>query len=105
MNFFKEYRDYLLQKIPQPARVQYFWLALSAGIVVFAIVNFATASAIRSVALVVIALSIVTDAITNLSYFKNRPLFERLVNVKIAANIVSLVVIVTVIVLWYKFKM
>jgi hypothetical protein len=105
MNFLKEYRNYLLEKKPQPARVQYFWLALSGGIVVFAAVNFSAASAIRSIALVVIALSIVTDAITNLSYYKNRALFERLVNVKIAANILSLVVIVTFLALWYKFKM
>ncbi len=104
MNFLQEYRNYLLEKKPQQPRVQYFWLALSCGIIVFAVMNFAEASAIRSVALVVIALSIVTDAITNLSYYKNRALFERLVNVKIAANILSLVVIVALVVLWYKFK-
>jgi hypothetical protein len=65
----------------------------------------AAASVIRSVALMVIALSIVADAIANLSYYKNRALFERLANVKIAANILSLVVIVAFIVMWYKFKM
>jgi hypothetical protein len=105
VNFLQEYRNHLLEKKPQQPRVQYFWLALSCGIVVFALVNFAEASAVRSVALVVIALSIAIDAVTNLSYYKNRPLFERLVNVKIAANILSLAAILAFIVLWYKFKM
>jgi hypothetical protein len=55
--------------------------------------------------LLIIALSIVTDAVTNLSYFRNRRLFERLVNVKIGANIASLVVIVVFLVLWSKLKL
>jgi hypothetical protein len=105
MNFLKEYREYLLAKKPQPERVQYFWLALSAGIMGYVIWNFACGPVLRSVVLLIIALSIVTDAVTNLSYFRNRRLFERLVNVKIGANIASLVVIVVFLVLWSKLKL
>ena len=105
MNIFVEYRAYLLEKKPQEPRVQYFWLGLSAGIVGYAAWSFAGVSWVRSTALILIALSIVTDAVTNLSYHKNRRLFERLVNVKIAANFISLAVIVAYVALWYKFKL
>ena len=102
MSFLKDYRDYLLAKQPQPERVQYFWLALSAGIVGYVIWNIAGSPVLRSVVLLVVAGSIVTDAATNLSYFKNRRLFEKLVNVKIGANMLSLIVIVVFLVLYYK---
>ncbi len=105
MNFLKVYRDYLLTKKPQAAGVQYFWLAMAVGMMGYAVWNAASASLARTAAIVVICLSIAVDAATNLSYFRNKSLFEKLVNVKIGANIVSLVAIVVFVVIWYKFKM
>jgi|WetSurMetagenome_2_1015567.scaffolds.fasta_scaffold00172_12 hypothetical protein len=105
MNILSEYRAHLLEKRPQEPRVQYFWLAISAGIIGYTVWNLPGTTEYRAVALIIIALSIATDAMTNISYFKNKRLFERLVNVKITANITSLVVIVAYVVLWYRFKL
>jgi hypothetical protein len=105
MNVLKDYREYLLAKTPQAPAVQYFWLALSGGIIVYVIWNFTADSLLRSLLLLVISLSLVTDAVTNLAYFKNRPLFERMVNFKIGANIVSLIFIIVFLALSSKFKL
>ncbi len=105
MNVLKDYREHLLAKTPQPLGVQYFWLALSGGIIVYVIWNFMGAPLLRSLLLLVISSSLVTDAVTNVSYFKNRRLFELLVNVKIGANVLSLVSIVVFLALSSKFKL
>ncbi len=105
MNILKDYREYLLKKTPQGQGVQYFWLALSAGIVGYVIWNFTAGPLLRSLVLLVISFSLVTDAVTNLAYFKNRPLFERLVNFKIGANIASVIFIILFLALSSKFKL
>ncbi len=105
MNVLKDYREYLLAKTPQAPGVQYFWLALSGGIIAYVIWNFTADSLLRSLLLLVISFSLVTDAVTNLAYFKNRPLFERMVNFKIGANIISLIFIIVFLALSSKFKL
>ena len=105
MNVLKDYREYLLAKTPQAPRVQYFWLALSGGIILYVIWNFTADSLLRSLLLLVISFSLVTDAVTNLAYFKNRPLFGRMVNFKIGANIISLIFIIVFLALSSKFKL
>jgi hypothetical protein len=99
MNILKEYKRYLLEKIPASKSTQYFWLAASGGILVFVVLQFSTDSLLRSLLLLVISISLMTDAITNLAYFKNRDLFEKLVNAKIAANILSVAYIIVFLVL------
>jgi hypothetical protein len=105
MNFLNEYRHYLLEKTPASKSAQYFWLAASGGILVFVVLQFSTDSLLRSLLLLVIAISLMTDAITNLAYFKSRTLFEKLVNAKIAANLLSLGYIVVFLILTMKNKL
>jgi hypothetical protein len=105
MNFLRDYRNYLLEKKPQAIGVQFFWLAISAGIIGYSAWNAANMSALRTVALVIIAFSIAVDAATNVSYHRSKRLFEKLVYVKIGANITSLLTIVVFVVLMYKFKL
>lgn len=105
MSILQEYRDYLLKKTPRQKQVQYFWLALSGALFLYGGINFSGDSMVRSLLLLVIGASLAIDAITNLAYFSNRPLFERLVNVKIAANIISLLYIIVFLVLTSKYKL
>jgi hypothetical protein len=99
MNILKEYRDYLLEKTPRQKPVQYFWLALSGALLAYGAFSFSADTIVRSLLLLVIGASLAIDAATNLAYFTNKPLFSRLVNVKMAANIVSLLYIVVFLVL------
>jgi len=105
MNFLRDYRNYLLEKKPQSIGVQFFWLAISAGIIGYASWNASNTSALRTVALVIISFSIAVDAATNVSFYRSKQLFEKLVYVKIGANITSLLTIVVFVVLMYKFKL
>jgi hypothetical protein len=105
MNILKEYRTYLLQKKPQSLGVQYFWLAVSTAIIVAVVFTMSQGTMLRSLLMFSICLSLLADAITNLAYYRNRGLFERLVNLKIAANIVSLVFIIVFLVLTAKYRM
>lgn len=99
MNILREYRRYLLEKTPASKSMQYFWLAAAAGLLVFMVLQFSSEQILRSLLLLVISVSLVTDAVTNLAYFKNRDLFEKLVNAKIAANILSLAYIIVFLVM------
>ncbi|HUI90716.1 MAG TPA: hypothetical protein VLX68_00575 [Chitinivibrionales bacterium] len=105
MNIFKEYRTHLLQKKPQSPSVQYFWLAASAVIAIAAVCTLNSANVLRSVLMIAICVSLAADAVTNLAYYKNRELFEKLVNVKIAANIICLLFIIAFLVLSAKFRL
>jgi hypothetical protein len=99
MNILKEYKRYLLEKTPASKQMQYFWLASAAGILVFVALQFGSEQILRSLLLLVISVSLVTDAVTNLAYYKNKALFEKLVYAKIAANIISLAYIIVFLVL------
>jgi hypothetical protein len=103
MNILKEYRAYLLQKKPQSPAVQYFWLVVSAAIVVAAVVTFHNTTMLRSMLMIAICISLTADGVTNLAYYKNRGLFEKLVNVKIAGNIICLLFIIVFLVLSSKY--
>lgn len=105
MNILKEYKNYLLEKTPASKSVQYLWLAASAGILVFVILQFSTDSLFRSLLLLVISISLITEAITNLAYFKSKELFEKLINAKIAANLLSLGYIIVFLILTMKNKL
>lgn len=104
MNILKEYRRYLIEKTPASKTTQYLWLAASVGILVFVVLQFSTESLPRSLLLLVISISLITDAITNLAYYKSRALFEKLVNAKIAANLLSIGYIIFFLVLAMKDK-
>jgi hypothetical protein len=99
MKILKDYRDYLLEKTPRQKQVQYFWLALSGALLAYGAFSFSADTIVRSLLLLVIGASLAIDAATNLAYFTNKPLFSRLVNIKIAANIISLLYIVVFLVL------
>jgi hypothetical protein len=99
MNFLKEYRNYLFEKTPASKQVQYFWLAAAAVLLVFVVLQFSSDQITRSLLLLVISISLVTDAVTNLAYYKSKSLFEKLINAKIAANILSLAYIVVFLIL------
>jgi hypothetical protein len=104
MNILKEYRTYLLQKKPQSQPVQYFWLVVSAAIIVAVVFTLSAGTFLRSLLMISIYISLLVDAVTNLSYYRNRELFERLVYVKIAANIICLLFIIVFLVLSAKFS-
>jgi hypothetical protein len=105
MNFYKLYKDYLLDKTPASKSAQYFWLAASGGILVFVVLQFSTDSLLRSLLLLVICISLMTDAITNLAYYKDKALFAKLVNAKIAANLLSMGYIIVFLILTMKNKL
>jgi hypothetical protein len=52
-----------------------------------------------------ICLSLLADAVTNLAYYRNRGVFERLVNVKIGVNVISLLFIIAFLVLSSKYRL
>jgi hypothetical protein len=104
MNILKEYRVHLLQKKPLSPSVQYFWLAVSAAIIVAVVFTMSAGTLLRSLLMFSICISLVVDAVTNLAYYRNRGLFERLVNVKIAANIFCLLFIIAFLVLSSKYR-
>jgi presenilin-like A22 family membrane protease len=99
MNFLREYKRYLLEKTPASKQMQYFWLAAAAVLLVFVVLQFSSEQILRSFLLLVISISLITDAVTNLAYFNNKALFEKLVNAKIAANIISLTYIIVFLIL------
>ena len=105
MNILIEYKRYLLEKTPASKSTQYLWLAASVGILVYVVLQFSTDTLPRSLLLLVICISLITDAIVNLVYYKNRILFEKLVNAKIAANLLSLGYIIIFLVLTMKNKL
>jgi hypothetical protein len=104
MNILKEYRAHLLQKKPLSPSVQYFWLAVSVAIIVAVVFTMSAGTLLRSLLMFSICISLVVDAVTNLAYYRNRGLFERLVNVKIAANIFCLLFIIAFLVLSSKYR-
>ena len=104
MNILKEYRAYLLQKKPQSPSIQYFWLAVSAAIIIAVVFTMSAGTMLRSLMMFSIGISLVVDAVTNLAYYRNRGLFERLVNVKITANIFCLLCIIVFLVLSSKYR-
>jgi hypothetical protein len=105
MNIFKEYRAYLLQKKPQSPSVQYFWLAVSAAIIIAVVYTMSAGTMLRSLLMFSICLSLLADAVTNLAYYRNRGVFERLVNVKIGVNVISLLFIIAFLVLSSKYRL
>lgn len=105
MNILKEYKRYLLEKTPASKSTQYFWLVAAFGILVFVVLQFSTDSLLRSLLLLVISISLMADAVTNLAYYKSKALFEKLVNVKIAANLLSLGYIIVFLVFTMKNKL
>ena len=84
--------------------MQYFWIVVSVALMVFAGSRISSDNIPRSLVLIVIAVSLLIDAITILSYFRNKAVFEKLVNAKIVANVVCAVGIVILIAISTKLK-